>query len=82
MPLSGQHLPSVITFRLSDMRPPAVNRQLSAVLLRFSAYLDAGALVSKPTRESACAACRSTVQRISCEDHTAESSEGLGLKAQ
>jgi hypothetical protein len=46
MPLSGQHLPSVITFRLSDMRPPAVNRRLSAVLLRFSSYLDAGALVS------------------------------------
>lgn len=46
MALSGQHLPSVITFRLSDMRPPAVNRQLSEVLLRFSAHLDAGALVS------------------------------------
>ncbi len=50
MALSGQHLPSVITFRLSDMRPPSVNRQLSEVFLRFSEYLEAGALISVTDR--------------------------------
>ena len=50
MALSGQHIPSVITFRLSNMRPPSVNRQLSDVLLRFSEYLDAGALISVTDR--------------------------------
>ncbi len=44
MALSGQHIPSVITFRLSNMRPP------SEVLLRFSEYLDAGALISVTDR--------------------------------
>lgn len=46
MALSGQHLLSVVTFRLSDMRPSFVNRRLSEVVLQFSEYLDAGALIS------------------------------------
>ncbi|MBN1874613.1 MAG: DUF5615 family PIN-like protein [Anaerolineae bacterium] len=50
MALSGQQLPSVITFRLSDMRPVVVNQQLMVILLRFSEYLLAGALVSVTDR--------------------------------
>jgi len=46
MALSRQHLPSVITFRLSDMRPPTVNRHLSEVLWQCSQYLSNGVLVS------------------------------------
>lgn len=46
MALSGKRLPSVITFRLNDMRPVLVNRQLQEVILRFAAELDKGALVS------------------------------------
>jgi predicted nuclease of predicted toxin-antitoxin system len=50
MALSGQHLPSVITFRLSDMRPSEVNRRLAEVLLRFVDYLKTGALISVDDR--------------------------------
>ena len=39
-------VPSVITFRLQDMRPAQVNRYLAKVLERFTAELEAGALVS------------------------------------
>lgn len=44
--LSGERLPSVITFRLSDMRAPNVNRYLANLLTRFSEELELGALVS------------------------------------
>jgi len=44
--LSGYDIPSVITFRLSDMRASTVNRHLAEVLLRFTEHLIAGALVS------------------------------------
>jgi predicted nuclease of predicted toxin-antitoxin system len=44
--LSGANIPSVITFRLADMRPPQVNAHLSEVIHRFSEALARGALVS------------------------------------
>ena len=44
--VSGATVPSVITFRLQDMRPAQVNRYLAKVLERFTAELEAGALVS------------------------------------
>jgi predicted nuclease of predicted toxin-antitoxin system len=44
--LSRGHLPSVITFRLADMRPAQVNRYLGEVLDRFAEQLASGALVS------------------------------------
>ena len=44
--VSGATVPSVITFRLQDMRPAQVNHYLAEVLGRFSAELEAGALVS------------------------------------
>ncbi len=50
MALSGQHLPSVITFRLSDMRPSEVNRRIAEVLLQFADYLKTGALISVDDR--------------------------------
>jgi len=43
-------VPSVITFRLSDMRPAQVNRYLAEVLARFAEQLEAGALVSVSER--------------------------------
>jgi len=46
MALGGKRLPSVITFRLNDMRPVLVNRRLEEVIRRFAAELDEGALVS------------------------------------
>lgn len=44
--VSGDTVPSVITFRLQDMRPTQVNGYLAEVLARFTAELEAGALVS------------------------------------
>lgn len=44
--VSGSTIPSVITFRLQNMRPPHVNHYLAEVLTRFAAQLEAGALVS------------------------------------
>jgi predicted nuclease of predicted toxin-antitoxin system len=44
--LSQASLPSVITFRLADMRPDQVNRRLDEVLARFAESLEQGALVS------------------------------------
>lgn len=44
--LSRASVPSVITFRLSDMRPVQVNLYLEEVLARFSEQLEGGALVS------------------------------------
>lgn len=46
MSLSGSRLPSVITFRLLDMRPESVNRTLLEVLQQFSHELGQGALLS------------------------------------
>jgi predicted nuclease of predicted toxin-antitoxin system len=44
--VSGAIVPSVITFRLQDMRPAQVNGYLAETLARFTAELEAGALVS------------------------------------
>jgi predicted nuclease of predicted toxin-antitoxin system len=44
--ISQASFPSVITFRLTDMRPDQVNRYLDEVLARFTASLTKGALVS------------------------------------
>jgi predicted nuclease of predicted toxin-antitoxin system len=44
--LSHSHLPSAITFRLSDMQPRQVNYYLAEVLNRFAGQLESGALVS------------------------------------
>lgn len=45
MSLRGSRLPSVITFRLLDMRPESVNRTLLEVLQQFSHELEQGALL-------------------------------------
>ncbi len=44
--LSQAKLPSVILFRLTDMRPANVNQYLQKVLARFMDMLEAGAIVS------------------------------------
>jgi predicted nuclease of predicted toxin-antitoxin system len=44
--LSQSHLPSVITFRLSNMQPSSVNHYVVQVLDRFAETLETGALVS------------------------------------
>lgn len=44
--LSGERLPSVITFRLSNMRAQNINAYLADVLTRFTEELEIGALVS------------------------------------
>lgn len=44
--VSQARLPSVITFRLADMRPAQVNCYLGQVLDRFAKHLETGALVS------------------------------------
>ncbi len=44
--LSQSHIPSVVTLRLSSMRPDQVNRYLEHVLIRFADQLDAGALIT------------------------------------
>jgi len=44
--LSRGQLPSVITFRLTDMRAAEVNRRLEDVLSRFTTMLEEGALIS------------------------------------
>lgn len=44
--LSRGQLPSVITFRLTDMRAKEVNRRLEDVLDRFAALVEEGALIS------------------------------------
>ncbi len=44
--LSRGQLPSVITFRLTDMRAAEVNRRLEDVAGRFAALLEEGALIS------------------------------------
>ena len=44
--LRSEALPSVITFRLDDMRAPQVNEHLEQVLQRFDAELEQGVLIS------------------------------------
>ena len=44
--LSGARIPSVITFRSTDMRPATVNRYLSTVLIRFGSELERGVIIS------------------------------------
>jgi predicted nuclease of predicted toxin-antitoxin system len=44
--LSRANTPSVITFRLSDMRPTQVNHYLAQVLVHFVTQLEAGTLIS------------------------------------
>jgi predicted nuclease of predicted toxin-antitoxin system len=39
-------LPSVVIFRLANMRPESVNAHLAALLSRFAAELERGAIVS------------------------------------
>ena len=48
--VSRAHLPSVITFRLADMRPAQVNAYVADVLDRFGRPLEAGGLVSVSER--------------------------------
>lgn len=44
--LSRGQLPSVVTFRLTDMRAAEVNRRLEDILQRFADQLEEGALIS------------------------------------
>ncbi len=44
--ISGQVLPSVILFRLTDERPEFVNERLAKVLESFESELTAGAIIS------------------------------------
>jgi len=44
--LSQSHLPSVVTFRLSNMQPHQVNHYLAEALDRFAEQLESGALIS------------------------------------
>jgi len=48
--LAGAKAPSVITFRLSDMRPGRVNLVLGRVLERSASALEVGALISVTDR--------------------------------
>lgn len=43
---SGAALPSVVTFRLQDMRPESVNRHVQMVLDDYRDALEAGAIFS------------------------------------
>lgn len=44
--IAGASLPSVIIFRLKDMRPANVNRYLKIILEQYSRDLEAGAILS------------------------------------
>ncbi|MCB0097835.1 MAG: DUF5615 family PIN-like protein [Caldilineaceae bacterium] len=46
MALSGENLPSVVTFRLQDMRAVNVNHYLSIVMKRYAKLLYTGVLIS------------------------------------
>lgn len=46
MAASGDRLPSVVIFRLADMRPDNVNRHLRLVLTHYQALLESGAILS------------------------------------
>lgn len=44
--LSRERAPSVVTFRLDDMRAGAVNRHLDELVTRFATELEGGVLIS------------------------------------
>ena len=46
MALSGENLPSVVTFRLQDMRAANVNHYLATVIVRYANELSTGVLIS------------------------------------
>lgn len=48
---SRAQLPSVVTFRLKNMRPDNVNQHLSAVLARHGDDLERGAIISVTERQ-------------------------------
>lgn len=48
--LSRKRLPSVITFRLTDMRPVTVNSWLKDILRTFQSQIEDGALISVTDR--------------------------------
>lgn len=50
MAASGERLPSVVIFRLPDMRPTNVNRHMASILAQHSADLEHGALLSVSER--------------------------------
>ncbi len=50
--LSGDELPSVVIFRLKDMRSPNVNRYLAAILKQYSDLLEQGAIFSVNERRT------------------------------
>ena len=50
--LSGDELPSVVIFRLKDMRSPSVNRYLAAILKQYSDLLEEGAIFSVNERRT------------------------------
>jgi predicted nuclease of predicted toxin-antitoxin system len=47
---SGAGLPSVVIFRLTNMRPESVNAHLGVLLIRFGTDLERGAIVSVTDR--------------------------------
>lgn len=46
MAASGAELPSVVIFRLRDMRPERVNRYLEEIIERYGGLLEEGAIMS------------------------------------
>lgn len=46
MAASGAELPSVVIFRLRDMRPERVNAYLSEIVVEYQEVLESGAIVS------------------------------------
>jgi predicted nuclease of predicted toxin-antitoxin system len=52
--LSGEKAPSLVTFRLSNMRPEAVLPRLMDVISVFGADLESGAAVTVDDRSSRC----------------------------
>jgi len=47
---SGAGLPSVVIFRLTDMRPESVNARLDVLLTHFGTDLESGAIASVTDR--------------------------------
>lgn len=50
--MSGDELPSVVIFRLKDMRSPNINRYLGAILKQYSDLLEQGAVFSVNERRT------------------------------
>ena len=59
--MSRATLPSVILFRLTDMRPAAVNRQMDYILAHYIADLERGAILAFLIGESGFVTCLSPV---------------------